>query len=122
MLDVRCSMFGVRLRPRVFLLRFVLAVACLLAPHLYAAPTNPPPPAAEEALPAGRAAARVAQGGAPGAPSASGLAWTAPTGWSRGPASGMRVVTFLPEGAADTECYVAVLGGAGAEAWPLPGE
>ncbi|MHC5011327.1 MAG: hypothetical protein ACYTG6_10305 [Planctomycetota bacterium] len=42
----------------------------------------------------------------------SSLRWTAPEGWVRQPDRMMREVTFVPEGATGTECYVTILGGA----------
>lgn len=41
------------------------------------------------------------------------LAWTVPAGWSEGAGSSMRLVTYVPDGAPSTECYVTVLGGDG---------
>jgi hypothetical protein len=40
------------------------------------------------------------------------LHWTAPAGWIEGAERPMRAVTFVPQGAKATECYVSVLGGA----------
>jgi len=43
---------------------------------------------------------------------ASPFSWTAPAGWTEGPAKSMRLVTFIPKDAPGVECYVTVLGGA----------
>jgi hypothetical protein len=43
---------------------------------------------------------------------AAGFTWTAPEGWTQGPAKQMRLVTFTPTAAPGVECYVTVLGGA----------
>jgi hypothetical protein len=42
---------------------------------------------------------------------AAGFTWTAPAGWTQGPAKQMRLVTFVPNDAPGVECYVTVLGG-----------
>ena len=53
-------------------------------------------------------------GASPGvAGSAGPLRWTTPAGWSEGSGSSMRLVTYVPEDAPATECYVTVLGGDG---------
>jgi len=44
-------------------------------------------------------------------PDAAGFTWTAPTGWTQGPAKQMRLVTFVPADAPGVECYVTVLDG-----------
>lgn len=41
------------------------------------------------------------------------LKWTAPEGWTQGPAKQMRLVTLVPAGKAGVECYVTVLSGTG---------
>lgn len=41
------------------------------------------------------------------------IKWTAPEGWTQGPAKQMRVVTFVPQGTSGVECYVTVLSGTG---------
>lgn len=46
-----------------------------------------------------------------GASSGQGLQWKAPEGWKDAGAKSMRLVTYIPEGAADTECYVTLLSG-----------
>jgi len=48
----------------------------------------------------------------PATADAQGFSWTAPAGWTQGPAKQMRLVTLVPEGAPGVECYVTVLGGA----------
>ncbi len=49
-----------------------------------------------------------------GGGSGGGLVWDVPEGWSEAAPRQMRVVTLLPDGASDTECYVTRLpGGAG---------
>ena len=40
-----------------------------------------------------------------------GLTWTEPTNWERGPERNMRVVTYVPGGRQNTECYITVLSG-----------
>jgi len=47
----------------------------------------------------------------PAAPTPSSLKWTAPASWKEQPPKPMREVTFRPEGAKDTECYVTILSG-----------
>lgn len=41
------------------------------------------------------------------------LKWTAPEGWTQGPAKQMRLVTLVPAGKTGVECYVTVLSGTG---------
>jgi hypothetical protein len=48
----------------------------------------------------------------PATSDAAGFTWTAPEGWTPGPAKQMRLVTFVPKDAPGVECYVTVLGGA----------
>jgi hypothetical protein len=45
------------------------------------------------------------------APSASGLAWTTPAGWTQKPSSSMRVANFSPAGDEHAECYLTMLSG-----------
>lgn len=45
--------------------------------------------------------------------SASGLAWTTPSGWSELPTSSMRIANFRVAGDARAECYLTLLGGDG---------
>jgi len=47
----------------------------------------------------------------PAGSGAEGLRWTAPKGWKAGAERPMRLVTFVPEGTSDLECYVTVLPG-----------
>ncbi len=47
-----------------------------------------------------------------GETSGQGLQWKAPEGWNDAGPKSMRLVTYTPEGAADTECYVTLLSGA----------
>ena len=47
---------------------------------------------------------------------AGGIGWDTPAGWTRAPDRSVRVVTFLPDAAPATECYVTLLpGNAGGE-------
>ncbi|MBL9087922.1 MAG: hypothetical protein JNM10_12365 [Planctomycetia bacterium] len=55
----------------------------------------------------GAAAATRAEPPAPAAP----FQWTAPAGWTQGPARSMRVATFVPTGAPSSEVAVSILKG-----------
>jgi hypothetical protein len=59
-----------------------------------------------------REAAPAAQAQRTADPESGGFAWTAPEGWTQGPAKQMRLVTMNPTDAPGVECYVTVLGGA----------
>ena len=54
-----------------------------------------------------------ATGPAAGGADTGSMKWTAPAGWTQGPAKQMRVVTFVPKDAPGVECYVTVLSGTG---------
>ncbi len=54
-------------------------------------------------------------GGAPPKPAGTGSGgwqWKAPDHWERMPPRTMRLVSFVPKGASNTECYITILGGA----------
>lgn len=54
-------------------------------------------------------------GGAPPKPAGTGSGgwqWKAPDHWERMPPRTMRLVSFAPKGASNTECYITILGGA----------
>ncbi|MEW6742404.1 MAG: hypothetical protein AB1486_06565 [Planctomycetota bacterium] len=64
----------------------------------------------------GGAVSGTSAGGGPGSESGfdpSSLRWKAPASWVKRPERAMRSVTYAPAAESESECYVAVLGGAG---------
>ncbi len=96
--------------------RFLALAASLRpgAPRTGGAIAPPLPAGAEDGgLPAGHPPVDGASAAPPPPPSPAALRWKVPDGWTAAPPRSRRVVTVRPDGHADVECYVTVLGGDG---------